>query len=91
MLTGTYTRLKSGEWGIKVYGIPNEGDCVEIKTKNGATKKELVRKVLWSGQDKYTGSEISLCTKTSAEREGEQNSQDNDSGFTADTKDQIPF
>lgn len=51
----TYTKLKSGEWGIRVEGSAREGQTVTVRKKDGTTKQEKIVKVVWSGNG------ISLC------------------------------
>ncbi|MCI0488950.1 MAG: hypothetical protein L0229_20350 [Blastocatellia bacterium] len=53
----TYTKLKSGEWGIRVEGenAAKKGDSVTVTKKDGSTKSETVKAVLW------TGNGITLC------------------------------
>lgn len=56
MSTATYTKLKSGEWGIRIQGAATKGGQVTVTKKSGETKVETVDRVLWSG------SGITLCT-----------------------------
>jgi hypothetical protein len=53
--TATYTKLKSGDWGIRVQGIVRAGDKVTVRKKSGESKVETVEKVLWAGDG------VSLC------------------------------
>lgn len=49
-MPATYTKLKNGDWGIRVTGAkPREGAVVTVTKKDGSTKVETVRRVLWSG------------------------------------------
>lgn len=53
----TYTKLKSGEWGLRVPGgAARAGMSVAVHTKAGAAKTETIDRVLWSGNG------VSLCT-----------------------------
>ena len=47
----TYTKLKNGEWGIRGEEITKgmEGCSVEVRKKDGSTKKEVIEKVVWRG------------------------------------------
>lgn len=45
----TYTKLKSGNWGIRSTEALQEGQVVTVTKKNGETKTEAVDKVVWSG------------------------------------------
>ena len=52
----TYTKLKSGEWGVRVVGDAKRGQTVTVTTKAGKTKTERIDAVLWHGNG------ISLCS-----------------------------
>jgi hypothetical protein len=55
-MSATYTKLKSGEWGIRVTeGTVTEGQTVTVTKKSGETKEEVVAKVVWSGNG------VTLC------------------------------
>ena len=54
-MNATYTKLKSGAWGIRVEGTVRDGAVVPVRKKSGEVKNETVVKVLW------TGNGISLC------------------------------
>lgn len=58
----TYTKLKSGFWGIRVVGKTTAGEEVTVTKRNGEAKVEIVGRVLWSGEDKYGEGTISLVT-----------------------------
>lgn len=52
----TYTKLKSGAWGIRVSdGTVVKGQTVTVQKKSGDTRRETVTKVLW------TDSQVTLC------------------------------
>lgn len=53
---GTYTKLRSGDWGIRVQGIPQPGQQVLVRRKDGKAKWERVDRVLWKGDG------IALCS-----------------------------
>lgn len=55
MLNATYTKLRDGEWGVRVSGKPNLGDVVQVRKQSGETKQERVTRVVWSD------STISIC------------------------------
>lgn len=52
----SYTKLKSGEWGIRVPGTATAGQTVNVVTKAGKSKTETIARVVW------TGNGVSLCT-----------------------------
>lgn len=71
----TYTKLRSGEWGVRVDGKASAGTSVTIVKRDGGTKTEIIARVLWTGVDKRTGRMVSLCaiggrnsTRTSGRR-----------------------
>lgn len=48
----TYTKLQSGNWGIRLTGsesIPAPGDKVTVSKKDGTTKLEIVDKLVHQG------------------------------------------
>ena len=45
----SYSKLRSGDWGVRVQGArPLQGATLAVKTKAGATKSEVVERVIWS-------------------------------------------
>ncbi len=49
-MSATYTKLKSGDWGIRVEGSkPSEGSTITVTKKSGESKTETIAKVIWSG------------------------------------------
>ena len=58
----SYTKLKDGSWGIRVVGAkPKKGQVVPVKKKSGENNNEIVAAVLWSGPDRSSGEQVSLC------------------------------
>lgn len=55
MQIATYSKLRSGEWGIRVQGPARKGQSLTVAKKSGETKTETVRNVMWSGNG------ITLC------------------------------
>lgn len=48
-MPATYTKLKSGEWGIRVTGAkPKPGASISVTKKDGSTKSEVVANVIAS-------------------------------------------
>lgn len=44
-----YTKLRSGDWGVKVTGrIPRPGNTVEVRLADGRVAREKIRKVIWA-------------------------------------------
>lgn len=55
-MNATYTKLRSGEWGIRVQGgTVREGQTVTVRKQSGETKTETVKKVVFAGNG------IQLC------------------------------
>lgn len=48
-MSATYTKLKSGDWGIRSASPLREGESVVVRKKDGSSRTETVTKVLWSG------------------------------------------
>lgn len=57
----TYTKLKNGQWGVRVDGTATKGSSVTVTTKSGKTKTETILAVLWSGNDRTSGKAVALC------------------------------
>ena len=56
-MQATYTKLNSGDWGIRVAGASvAPGATVTVAKKSGETKTETIGAVLW------TGNAVSLCS-----------------------------
>lgn len=54
-MSNSYTKLKSGEWGVRVVGPkPREGQSVTVKKKDGTEKRETVEQVVYSAPDGRT-------------------------------------
>ena len=45
----TYTKLRSGEWGIRSTAKIESGQMVTVTKRDGDTKTERVARVVWSG------------------------------------------
>ena len=58
--TTTYTKLKDGSWGIRVPGQARKGQEYSVSKRDGTSKRETIRAVLWTGTDK-SGATVSLC------------------------------
>lgn len=52
----TYTKLKNGEWGIRIEGQAQAGSTITVTKKSGEKQTVTIGKVVWSD------SQISLCT-----------------------------
>ena len=58
----TYTKLKDGSWGVRAAGKLAAGATITVTKKDGSTKTETVKSVLWTGPDSKTRETISLCS-----------------------------
>ena len=47
-MSATYTNLKSGDWGIRSTEKVKPGQPVSVTKKDGETKSETIKAVLWS-------------------------------------------
>jgi hypothetical protein len=64
-MSATYTKLKSGDWGVRIEGsAPAVGSTVVVGKKDGTTKTETIAKVVWSGNG------IALCAVVATPRTG---------------------
>lgn len=45
----TYTKLRSGEWGLRIQGSARVGQAITVTKKSGETKTEYVRNIIWAG------------------------------------------
>lgn len=47
--TATYTKLKSGDWGLRIIGAAGAGATVTARKRDGSEKTVTVGRVVWSG------------------------------------------
>lgn len=59
---GTFTKLRTGNWGVKLPGRARAGQEVMVQTRAGEQKRVVVGRVVWSGND------VSICTIASQAR-----------------------
>lgn len=78
----TYTKLKSGDWGIRQVGstVLDSGAAVVVTTKAGAQKNERVGLKVWSGEDRE-GNHIVLYTMFGKEKAPEAQPASGDEDF----------
>lgn len=60
-------KLRSGEWGARVYGAPQEGQTILITAKSGKSWNARVKTVLWKDQK---ASLVALEPRESRRRSG---------------------
>jgi hypothetical protein len=66
--TGTYTKLRTGEWGVRIVGqAPVVGQVVMVQKRNGETKEEAIGGIVWSGGG------VTICSITRAANEKSSN------------------
>lgn len=56
-VSATYTKLRSGDWGIRATSEVKPGQVVEVTTKAGERRRETIGQIVWSGNGVW------LCTK----------------------------
>ena len=44
-----YSKLKSGEWGVRLEGTAKTGDIINVVRKDGKVKPEKLGKLVWEG------------------------------------------
>lgn len=54
----SYTKLRSGAWGVRVDGPATAGSTVEVVKRDGTRRTETVERVLW------TDGTVSICAIT---------------------------
>lgn len=57
----SYTKLRDGSWGVRVEGKATVGMSVDVTKRDGSVKRETVSAVKWTGQDRDTGRDVSIC------------------------------
>lgn len=53
--TATYTKLRSGDWGIRVQGEATAGQQITVEKKSGERKVETIATIVWAGNG------VTLC------------------------------
>lgn len=48
-MNATYTKLKDGNWGLRIQGVTDDVDVVTVTKKSGEIKTEYVDRILWRG------------------------------------------
>lgn len=55
-MKATYTKLKSGAWGVRVEGgTPHVGQSITVTKRDGSARLEVIEKIVFSGNG------ITLC------------------------------
>lgn len=62
----SYTKLKTGAWGIRCNAGAQVGATVDVTTKAGAVKREVIAAVLWRDAAK----DLSICAIGGKEKSG---------------------
>ena len=52
-MKATYTKLKDGSWGVRVEGITKPEGNITVTKKDGTSKEETIKTVVWSGNGVY--------------------------------------
>lgn len=81
----SYTKLKSGEWGLRLIGeCPFEkGAIVNVTTKAGAVKRETLGNRVWQGTDR-DGQQVTLWAIHGKEAPKTEPQKASDDGFFGD-------
>lgn len=58
----TYTKLKSGSWGIRSTTALAEGDSVTVTKRDGGQKVEIVDKIVRCGDGVWIAAVRKSCT-----------------------------
>ena len=48
-MSASYTKLKSGDWGIRATEPITEGSTVAVRKKDGTVDRKVVGSIVWSG------------------------------------------
>jgi hypothetical protein len=49
VIAATYTKLRSGAWGLRVTGgVPTPGSPVPVRKRDGTVNAEVVGRVIWT-------------------------------------------
>ncbi len=47
-MTATWTKLKSGKWGVRITGGKSKsGESINVETRNGSTSMVVLGRMLW--------------------------------------------
>jgi hypothetical protein len=52
----SYTKLRSGDWGVRSTEAIHDGQVVTVTKKDGATKRETINKIVWVGNGVWLAS-----------------------------------
>lgn len=67
MSVATFTKLRSGAWGLRVTGgAASPGAFLAVTKRDGTTQQVTVGEVVWQGKDEKTGQPIAICTMAKA-------------------------
>lgn len=56
-MNATFTKLRNGDWGLRVEGgVPAAGMSIVVSKKGGTSARKTVGKVVW------TGNGVTICT-----------------------------
>lgn len=75
--TGTYTKLKSGAWGVRVNDVKvKPGNLVKVTKRSGETQHEVVEKVLFT--DAAAG--VAICAIKPQQRQSASSDRSSSTG-----------
>ena len=64
----TYTKLKSGNWGVRSTEALKEGQTITVRKKSGDTKLETIARIVWSGNGVWLAAILTSGSTGSAKR-----------------------
>jgi hypothetical protein len=70
-MEASYTKLRSGEWGVRIQGgTIAKGTTVQVRKKSGEVRTETVACVVWSGKGVTLAAIEQHRRRSSGERKG---------------------
>lgn len=58
----TFSKLKSGEYGVRAVGVTLKAEqSVSVTKKSGESSTVKIKKILWTGPDRETGQTVQLA------------------------------
>ena len=80
--TVSYSKLKSGEWGIRSTKEIKAGDKVTVTKKDGETRVETVKNIVWSGDGVWIAGVVKADKPAADDSDSVSGSDDYDGGDT---------
>lgn len=58
----TYTKLRNGDWGLRIPGGATAGQTVVVRKRDGRTHEERVGRIVWTGTDRNGSGTVAIAT-----------------------------